>query len=131
MSCHRPSRHPVRPACVGGRRIPRRMRAQVAAAFVSVTALGTVPAAVAQTTRPNLLLLLADNWAYPHSSFVGDRTVRTPNFDRLAREGAFFRNAYCPVPSCSPTRASMLTGRQAHELGEAVNLRFGGGASSG
>ncbi len=72
--------------------------------------------------RPNILLLLADNWAAPHSSFAGDRTVRTPNFDRLAREGVYFDNAFCPVPSCSPTRASMLAGRYAHQLGEAVNL---------
>lgn len=72
--------------------------------------------------HPNVLLLLADNWAYPHSSFAGDRTVQTPNFDRLAREGVSFNNAFCPVPSCSPTRACMLTGRYAHELGEAVNL---------
>lgn len=76
----------------------------------------------AQPRRPNILLLLADNWAAPHSSFAGDRTVRTPNFDRLAREGVYFDNAFCPVPSCSPTRASMLAGRYAHQLGEAVNL---------
>ncbi|MBL9205958.1 MAG: sulfatase-like hydrolase/transferase, partial [Opitutaceae bacterium] len=75
--------------------------------------------------RINVLLLLADNWAYPHSSFLGDRTVKTPNFDRLAREGVFFRHAFCPVPSCSPTRASILTGREPHELGEAVNLWSG------
>lgn len=76
----------------------------------------------ARQGRPNILLLLADNWAAPHSSFAGDRTVRTPNFDRLAREGMYFDNAFCPVPSCSPTRASMLAGRYAHQLGEAVNL---------
>jgi len=75
--------------------------------------------------RPNILLLLADNWSYAHSSFAGDRTVQTPNFDRLAREGVSFRNAFCPVPSCTPTRASMLTGRYAHQLGEAANLWSG------
>lgn len=72
--------------------------------------------------RANILLILGDNWAFPHSSFAGDRTVQTPNFDRIAREGVYFNNAFCPVPSCSPTRASMLAGRYAHELGEAVNL---------
>lgn len=82
----------------------------------------TLPAVQASTAHPNILLLLADNWSYPHASFLGDQTVQTPNVDRLAREGTFFRHAFCPVPSCSPTRASMLTGRYAHQLGEAVNL---------
>ena len=93
--------------------------------FIIAGAAGSLSGREATTDRPNILLLLADNWSYPHASFLGDRTVQTSNFDRLAREGVFFLNAFCPVPSCSPTRASMLTGRAAHELGEAVNLWSG------
>lgn len=72
--------------------------------------------------RPNLLLFLADNWAWPHAGVLGDVTVKTPVFDRIAREGALLSRAFCPVPSCSPTRASLLTGRVAHQLGEAASL---------
>lgn len=75
-----------------------------------------------QNARPNVLLAIGDNWAWPHASALGDRTVRTPVFDRIAREGVVFQHAFCPVPSCSPTRASLLTGRAAHQLQEAANL---------
>ena len=94
-------------------------------ALLGLGLLPSAPAAAAVREQPNILLLLADNWSYAHSSFAGDRTVRTPHFDRLAREGIAFRNAFCPVPSCSPTRASMLTGRYAHQLGEAASLWSG------
>ena len=46
-------------------------------------------------------------------------------FDRIAREGVVFSNTFCPVPSCSPTRSCMLTGRAAHQLGEAASLWSG------
>ena len=72
--------------------------------------------------RPNILLVLADNWAYPHASACGDPVVSTPNFDRVAREGAIFTNTYCQVPSCSPARAVLLTGQACHRLRDAANL---------
>jgi N-sulfoglucosamine sulfohydrolase len=72
--------------------------------------------------RPNILLALGDNWAWPHASALGDPTVKTPVFDRIAGEGLVFNNAFCPVPSCSPARASLLTGRAAHQLQEAASL---------
>lgn len=73
-------------------------------------------------TRPNILFFLADNWSWPHASALGDATVKTPVFDRIAREGVLFNHAFCPVPSCSPTRSCILTGRAAHQLEEAANL---------
>jgi len=79
-------------------------------------------AAAAQKRPPNILLLLGDNWAYPHASAYGDQLVRTPVFDRLAREGTLFTHAFAPNPSCSPSRASLLTGRLTHQLGEAASL---------
>lgn len=86
--------------------------------------LGLAPAlaAVAPPARPNLLLILADNWGWPHAGVLGDPAAQTPAFDRIAREGVLFANAFCPVPSCSPTRASILTGRAAHQLEEAASL---------
>ena len=79
-------------------------------------------AAMAAPRRPNILLLLADNWAAPHASALGDPVVKTPVFDRLAREGVLFMHAFSPNPSCSPARASLLTGQETHRLRDAANL---------
>ncbi|MCP5557009.1 MAG: sulfatase [Verrucomicrobiaceae bacterium] len=76
----------------------------------------------AASERPNILFVLADNWYYPHAAANGDPAVRTPVFDRIAREGARFTHAFCPVPSCSPTRSCILTGRAAHQLEDAASL---------
>jgi len=90
-------------------------------------ALGRLQAA--DPSRPNIVLLLADNWAWPHAGAYGDRVVKTATFDRLAREGVLFESAFCSVPSCSPARAVLLTGRPMHCLGQSANLwsRFGRG----
>ncbi|MFO1063482.1 MAG: sulfatase [Pirellulales bacterium] len=71
---------------------------------------------------PNILILMADNWAYPHAGIYGDPVVKTPVFDSLAREGVLFRNSYCLVPSCSPARAAFLSGQAIHRLGDAASL---------
>ncbi len=77
---------------------------------------------LAESSRPNIVLFIADNWSWPHAGALGDRTVQTPVFDRIANEGMLLTRAFCPVPSCSPTRASILTGRAAHQLEEAASL---------
>ena len=59
--------------------------------------LDEAPATLAQTTpakRPNIVLAIADDWSFPHAGVYGDRTVSTPNFDRVAREGALFTHAF-------------------------------------
>ena len=88
-------------------------------------ALGVVAIAGARAAeslpRPNILLFIADNWGW-HAGALGDPVAPTPTFDRLAREGVLFTHAFCPVPSCTPTRSSILTGRPAHQLEDAGNL---------
>lgn len=76
----------------------------------------------ADPTRPNILVIIADDWAYPHAGVYGDKVVKTPNFDRASREGVLFRNAFAAAPSCTPSRASLLTGRAVHQLAEGGNL---------
>jgi N-sulfoglucosamine sulfohydrolase len=71
---------------------------------------------------PNILFLIGDNWSYEHAGANGCSAVKTPVFDRIAREGMRFTNAFCPVPSCSPTRSCIVTGRMAHELEDAASL---------
>ncbi|WP_439473404.1 sulfatase family protein [Algoriphagus formosus] len=78
--------------------------------------------AKAQSKQPNILFLIADDWSFPHAGVYGDKVVRTPTFDRLATEGALFTNAYTASPSCSPSRASILTGRYPHENESGGNL---------
>ena len=71
---------------------------------------------------PNILLAIGDNWSYRHAGVHGDKAAKTPHFDQLCQQGVRFRHAFCPVPSCSPTRACLLTGRIAHQLEDAGNL---------
>lgn len=78
--------------------------------------------ASAASRRPNILLLLGDNWAAPHASALGDPVIKTPTFDRLANEGVLFTNACAPNPSCSPSRSSLLTGQESHRLRDAASL---------
>lgn len=72
--------------------------------------------------KPNILLLMSDNQSAEHLGCYGDRSIKTPHIDKLANKGLIFKNAYCSAPSCSPARASMLTGQDIWNLGEAANL---------
>src|SRR5262245_41174781 len=74
------------------------------------------------SASPNILFCIADDWGWPHAVAYGARVVRTPNFDRIAREGALFQNAFCAAPSCTPSRAALLTGRAVHQMDEGADL---------
>lgn len=67
--------------------------------------------------RPNFIILIADDLGWEDSGAYGSRVVRTPNIDRLAREGVRFTHAFLTTSSCSPSRASILTGRYPHSTG--------------
>ncbi|MEL6255812.1 MAG: sulfatase, partial [Bacteroidota bacterium] len=75
-----------------------------------------------ESQKPNILFLIADDWSYPHAGILGDPQVKTPTFDFLATEGALFHHAYTASPSCSPSRASILTGRYPHQNESGGNL---------
>jgi len=72
--------------------------------------------------RPNILFALADDWSWPQSHGVEDPVLKTPTWDRLAREGVVFRNAYVSAPSCTPSRGAMLTGQCHWRLEEGGDL---------
>src|SRR3954465_8790809 len=76
--------------------------------------------AAAEAKRPNILFVISDDWSYGHAGAYGARWVKTPAFDRVAREGALFSNAFTNTPKCSPCRASILTGRNTWQLEEAM-----------
>src|SRR4051812_8850035 len=69
--------------------------------------------------RPNILFIIFDDWGWQHAGAYGCDWVKTPNFDRVAREGVLFKNAFTSNPKCSPCRASILTGRNTWQLEEA------------
>ena len=81
-----------------------------------------LPDTKAADRRPNLLLCIADDWSWPHASAGGDPVVKTPNFDRVAHEGFLFTHAFSAAPSCTPSRAAVLTGQAPHRLAEGGNL---------
>lgn len=72
--------------------------------------------------RPNILLAIADDWSWPYASAYGDNAISTPVFDRVAREGVLFSNAFVAAPSCTPSRAAILTGQYPHRLAEGAML---------
>ena len=71
---------------------------------------GSAVEAVARRRRPNILFLMTDQHRWDCLGCVGNRVIKTPNLDRLAREGALFPNAYSSTPTCTPARAALLTG---------------------
>lgn len=71
--------------------------------------------------KPNILFIIADDWS-KHAGIFGDRVVRTPTIDKLGTNGLIFDHAFCSAASCSPSRASILTGRHPHQLAEGGNL---------
>ncbi|MEM7371796.1 MAG: sulfatase [Bacteroidota bacterium] len=76
------------------------------------------------TPPPNFLFCIADDWSFPHAGVYGDNIVKTPNFDRVAKEGILFMNAFTASPSCAPSRAAILTGQEMWRLEEG-SLLFG------
>ena len=63
------------------------------------------------TKRPNFIIIMTDDQGYGDLSCMGNTDFRTPHIDRLAAEGARFTDWYSNSPVCSPSRASLLTGR--------------------
>jgi len=72
------------------------------------------------TNPPHILLALADDWGL-HAGVYGTQWIKTPTFDRVAREGLLFTRAYTPNAKCAPSRASILTGRNPWQLKAAAN----------
>ena len=80
-------------------------------------ALLSAAAAGAPPPRPNVVFLYADDQAAWTIGALGNNQARTPNIDRLYREGAALRNAFTTTPVCSPSRAGLMTSRYGSELG--------------
>ncbi len=86
----------------------------VCAGFVSPTR--------AQSAPPNIVFILADDVGYSDLSCTGADDISTPNIDQLARAGVRFTSYYAPAPTCTPSRAGILTGCYAQRVGLPVVL---------
>src|SRR5262252_4485656 len=64
------------------------------------------------STAPNVLVVIADQWRAQAFGFAGDPNAKTPHLDRFADSSSRFINAVAGLPVCSPTRASLLTGQR-------------------
>lgn len=76
--------------------------------------------------KPNLLFILIDDLGWKDLSFSGSPFYETPNIDRIAREGMHFTDAYASCPVCSPTRASVMTGKYPAHVGVTDWIDWGG-----
>ncbi|MCM5664048.1 sulfatase family protein [Galbibacter mesophilus] len=61
--------------------------------------------------QPNILFAISDDQSFAHTSYAGCSFVKTPAFDRIAKEGVYFPKAYAASPGCAPSRSAIVTGR--------------------
>lgn len=85
--------------------------------LISIVAVG-----LTADDRPNILLCISDDQSYAHTGANGDPVVKTPAFDRLAKDGLRFEYAFCNAPTCGPSRSALLTGQSIWRLEEAANI---------
>jgi arylsulfatase A-like enzyme len=83
-------------------------------------------AASAADSRPNILFIMTDDHAAHAMSCYGSKVNQTPNLDRIAREGMRFDNCFVTNSICTPSRATILTGKYSHLNGVPVFNRFDG-----
>jgi arylsulfatase A-like enzyme len=100
-----------------------RARRLVAAALASLLAASSATAAAARP-RPNIVLVTMDDMGYGDLSSFGAPDIRTPGIDRLAREGIRLTDFYANAPTCTPTRAALITGRYQQRVGLEEPLHF-------
>ncbi len=98
----------------------RNLRCLVAFGWLALAVAPLLSAA--QPSRPNILFCLGDNYSWLHLPSYGCNAIQAPNFERIAREGVVFRNAFSCAPSCAPSRSGILTGQDIWRLAEGANL---------
>jgi arylsulfatase A-like enzyme len=94
---------------------------QITAVALAFMALSMTIAQAADATKPNILLIVADDLGWGELGFQGNKSIPTPQLDSLASNGVRFTSGYVSGPYCSPTRAGLLTGRYQHRFGHEFN----------
>jgi N-acetylglucosamine-6-sulfatase len=98
-------------------RLRRASTALAAAALGLLAASATLAQKSGPTELPSIVFILSDDHAHNALGIAGHPLLKTPNLDRLAREGAWFRQAAVVTPLCAPSRAAFLTGLYGHTSG--------------
>src|SRR5512137_2771673 len=93
------------------------MTAPVRAALVLLFAATLCSSFGAVASKPNIVFILVDDMGYADLGCYGAKDIRTPNIDRLAREGVKFTDFYANAPVCTPTRCAFITGRWQQRVG--------------
>lgn len=93
----------------------------VATAATMVGQTSTVAAKNMTHSKPNLIIILADQLRYKSCGFAGDPIAKTPNIDNFSTQGVNFANMVANSPVCTPFRASLLTGKYATSTGMVIN----------
>ncbi len=75
-----------------------------------VATLGVLSGAVVAAAKPNIIYVLSDDLAQGDLGCYGQKLIKTPHLDRMAREGTRFTQAYCGTTVCAPSRTSLITG---------------------
>jgi arylsulfatase A-like enzyme len=99
----------------------------IATLAVSDGAGSAPPQATAAASRPNVIVILADDLGYADISAYKIDRFHTPNIDRIGMEGVRFTDGYATAPVCGPSRAGLMTGRYQDRFGFEYN---NGGATS-
>lgn len=90
---------------------------RIASHLVFLAVLAAQSTLTLASDQPNIVLIIADDMNWDDSGAYGHPAIRTPNIDSLAADGLLFRHAYLTTNSCSPSRASLITGRYPHNTG--------------
>jgi arylsulfatase A-like enzyme len=85
--------------------------------LAATAGLSAATAATAAATKPNVVLIVADDLGYGELGCQGNAEIPTPNIDSIARQGVRFTNGYVTAPMCSPSRAALMTGRYQTRFG--------------
>ncbi|WP_072864255.1 sulfatase-like hydrolase/transferase [Arenibacter palladensis] len=88
--------------------------------FVLICVITSLQVGVAQE-QPNIVLLFADDAGYADFGFQGSTVMKTPNLDKLAKQGVRFTQAYVTHPTCGPSRAGLITGKSQYRFGYEEN----------
>jgi N-sulfoglucosamine sulfohydrolase len=99
---------------ISTRRVARQFSRLVCATFVLLRPAAPAVAQGVSENRPNILIFVADDLGWRDTGVYGNRFIRTPNIDRLARSGLLVRYAFGTSPQCSPSRISILSGKYSH-----------------
>jgi arylsulfatase A-like enzyme len=101
------------------------VRASIAVSLLALAVGAPIAQAGPENKTPNIVVVVVDDLGYADLGCYGSKEVRTPHFDRLAREGVCLTDAYANAAVCSPTRAALITGRYPQRAGFDWVVRYG------